>query len=854
MENLKINIDKKGYKSKPNGEFGKISANVSYNRTELTLEDFADQVGNKGKAFTRALLKDGRTAINFVQQRLLVLDFDEEPEHMIGYQEFKERCTQYGLPFAFTYKTFSYDGRKKIQKFRAVFVLDSTITDMKFAQAINVLFQKVFPEADSSCTDLPRLFLGGKGLMDTDYDARVNVMNIVHMAEFHMKKIYKQNFAERARTVAKKIKGVFIDGTFGFYKKEDVNFDIVNGEWIEQGGIIMLCAGSSTEHMHQTRENIKTKKMIKGYTRESLEKYCPLLAEFSQHDISHQEKFLLATNLNQIQGGKKIFFENLRSNEEKECKIDKWKRDWEKNIDGEKPYAAQRCRGICAYENSCKCDSLCEKLGKKIKKTTRAEEYFTLSGCEDELESCLNDAIQNRENALHVIVAQTGLGKTEIYCRKAAEMTEKKFLIAVPTCKLQDEVIKRLEEKGVACYKTESRLKRIEKLGMDVLWDRVQELYEKGFENLVKKIINDYRIEYDSELSDFQKEELKKLTMGAHIPRERCIVTTHAFFLMMDLQEFEDYEIIIDEDILVSLFKRNGAVTFEDIQKAEQSDQLFGVHKKALDRIMNLKDGETCKMDTLKLNYHQKENLYKSDIVFHSALPLLLESSCVAMDKKEKQVLFFDKKELPERKMIIVSASADRKLYEDYFCGRTICFRKIHHAKYVGKIKQYTIHTMSRECIKKSGVDIIFKKIREITGEIPIITFKMFGKSDIYFGKTEGFDEYAGKDIAIIGTPHSIPLFYKLIGEALGYQTRDELHNHRISRNGYDFPIMTFEGEEMQNLQLFFIETELEQAIGRSRLLRNKNTVYVFSNYPCEQAELLQEDYLPEMKEEEIGK
>lgn len=34
--------------------------------------------------------------------------------------------------------------------------------------------------------------------------------------------------------------------------------------------------------------------------------------------------------------------------------------------------------------------------------------------------------------------------------------------------------------------------------------------------------------------------------------------------------------------------------------------------------------------------------------------------------------------------------------------------------------------------------------------------------------------------------------------------------------------------------------------MGRARLLRNNCTVYLFSNYPCEQAELRGEDYLKE--------
>ena len=62
---------------------------------------------------------------------------------------------------------------------------------------------------------------------------------------------------------------------------------------------------------------------------------------------------------------------------------------------------------------------------------------------------------------------------------------------------------------------------------------------------------------------------------------------------------------------------------------------------------------------------------------------------------------------------------------------------------------------------------------------------------------------------------------------------------------------MTFADKSMRNLQLFFIETELEQAIGRARVLREDCIVYVFSNYPCKQAELNMEPYLNITAEEE---
>ena len=50
----------------------------------------------------------------------------------------------------------------------------------------------------------------------------------------------------------------------------------------------------------------------------------------------------------------------------------------------------------------------------------------------------------------------------------------------------------------------------------------------------------------------------------------------------------------------------------------------------------------------------------------------------------------------------------------------------------------------------------------------------------------------------------------------------------------------------LQEIQLYSLESELEQCVGRARLLRKNCTVYVFSAFPCEQAEIITGDYLQE--------
>ena len=68
----------------------------------------------------------------------------------------------------------------------------------------------------------------------------------------------------------------------------------------------------------------------------------------------------------------------------------------------------------------------------------------------------LENAVNAKDLDIHVINAQTALGKTEQYAEIVKNQTDKKFLIAASTIKLQHELAERIEAKGVKCEITES--------------------------------------------------------------------------------------------------------------------------------------------------------------------------------------------------------------------------------------------------------------------------------------------------------------------------------------------------------------------------------------------------------------
>jgi hypothetical protein len=59
-----------------------------------------------------------------------------------------------------------------------------------------------------------------------------------------------------------------------------------------------------------------------------------------------------------------------------------------------------------------------------------------------------------------------------------------------------------------------------------------------------------------------------------------------------------------------------------------------------------------------------------------------------------------------------------------------------------------------------------------------------------------------------------------------------EMSRRKIEWNRFRFNFMSYEDERLRNIQLEVIESELVQAVGRSRSLRTDAQVFVFSNLP----------------------
>lgn len=239
---------------------------------------------------------------------------------------------------------------------------------------------------------------------------------------------------------------------------------------------------------------------------------------------------------------------------------------------------------------------------------------------------------------------------------------------------------------------------------------------------------------------------------------------------------------------------------------------------------------------------------------------LMEAGAYVRMEDKdtEKEVIkYFCPLHLPEMKYIVLSATFNYSIYEKYFDGKTKVYTYPEKkAKYQGNLQQYTYHSLGRADLAEKKQ--VFDLAKEMLGDqdLNIISFKMFepedGKrlnpADIHFGNSTGINSLEGKDLAVIGTPYKVEEYYKLIGCYLGADVNCEgdkrVALRRVKYKGKRFLITSFKNSLLREIQLYSIESELEQCVGRARLLRHDCSIYVFSCFPCEQAEIHIRDYL----------
>lgn len=855
-----LSIDEFGQNQKPqNGyEISKAKKRASNNWQKIEIRKAAELIGNKGHAAVPGYMEGGLKAENCKAMQVFMMDFDDG----ISFREIKSRCDEMRLPIAFAYHTFSSSAHK--EKFRIAFVHESLIDDPYIIRIAIYMLIRIFPECDSACCNPDRMFFGGKGLIWLDEDAHFALVQLI--PPFYNALDTNKNFSRNIDSFAKKFRIAQYNnrlamGDSSFFKdfeEYDGNKDFLIIHKIGQSDFPSYCVIEG-KRLHQSiRCRIEKRKVEIGKG-----KGCRLLDDFvSGIEVEHDQRFLILTNLMQISGGVHYFFHIMEKFYETDS-VEKW----EKDIYHMKGYSPQRCTGeICPYY------SICENAGTIVATLARDRkvyctkdvEYHTLEEARDCMKETLGQAYRMGGEGIHLIKAQTGIGKTTAYIELIKEEKEAKFIIALPTIRLRDEIRGRLVGEGVFAEEI-FVTKNIN--GNPLIPAEVQkeyvEAHERGEHELSKKIIKDYYEEIrDCADKRTVAEECRLYLEGMKaLQGERVIVTTHAYFVNMPWINLQRYTVIIDEDILqLYFFKQMPTVSAACLQAVKLigvqpyagiAEQMLRADKDCYTRIQGNGASSFPGMEGLE-NLGCTDGSNVNDIIHAGAF--------VKMEDKGggQYVRYFCPGQLPKAKYIILSATVNENMYRKYFENRLAVYSYPYlKAEYRGNLVQYTYHSLGRKDLQNKKQVFSFAKKAAGDENVEIITFKkaagwveMNGNNrwGIHFGNAVGINALEGKDIAIVGTPFLVPSAYKLIACHMGSDVNRKADKtpkiRRVGYKEYSFLIVTYEDPLLREIQLYSIESEMEQCIGRTRLLRQDCSIYVFSCFPCEQAKIKMGNYL----------
>lgn len=895
-----VPIDPISYLSKEEQEqhYGDIRRNLAdcSNRKHLPDSEFA-ALCSSGHCFGYSWESpNGRTSSEYwASFQVTALDFDDT----LPLGNFLERCDAAGIHSAFAYKTFGYGVRG--ERFRSVFILTHRVHDIQIWNAIMQSLKAVFPEADN-CLDAAHVFRGGKGLYYENYGARNNPIGLIENALFHKYNTDPAHHSDFIKTFAAKtglcFRGRYLDiiPDSQLCVAENLPFDFIdvsmavsdfegkntslNGLPCINNSVInttisqthstldksdtrswylksVVTASSARQHILK-RSSISVSpsiqktgrlngRVIKDWTN-ILEQRCDCFRAFNNHTMrfDHDTRLMLACNLTKLSGGENVFMQGMEtpvySNESQK----KWRYDVRKIKQryADSPYVT--CEyGCCPFLPGCQKPgtsfmSLLPRKKWEIRSIGIVHNTTSLEESRTELETAFRNAYEAEDNCVYVIRTDTGIGKTHAVVNTKLENTA----VASPTHALNEETYARYS------------------MGQALLWRRLPQLpepfqreidqrYHSGF-GQVTAIVREW---LDSSIPDEYQHVERQCYEYLHSIRDlrsaRVVFVTHE--KVFSLVNPYIRTIIFDEDPFYSLLKttvvhRNDLRLLLGYLRSKGNPSL----KPVIDYVESMLHTDTnIKGRTGTFNMSTVMGLLRDDGAPKFQSPVACIFSCNFYQKNhDGNICCLEQRPLlPDKKYIILSATANESIYRKLF-GDRLRFIDLSGTRTEGTLTLHPEQSYSRFCISQLGEDEMARTVTDHMKKYSldgVIVYKAYAEDRgtervvvgtntpvfCHFGAQYGLNGFSGKRIGIYGVPHKPDEVYKMYGKALGIDCNEEMRICEIQRNGFEFALWSYENTDLREIQLWMVEAELMQAVGRARLVSEPDAaVHIFSNYP----------------------
>lgn len=428
----------------------------------------AYNVGNMGRHINVNLLEGGSKTENYKESNLLAMDFDSG----ISIKDALNITKEYNIKATFGYYTFSHNTLKRVKsprqkckrkdrmsakdktiidnfiakvskhwkqgtqtyrvsnpRFRLIWELPKTLYNPHLWQVFqNVLIEIFDRKVDLSCDDLPRMFFGGKGLIQDGYLAypdfnNINPINLFIALETHYRNL---DIINNTRNCTRDLKKFFstiglncINGhlaSIPMKKVEDFqhmeNFNVV--EYLDQ--VYLLSKSFSLEKKSRIKqENIKlAKEKALKLDRDKLQSRCELYANLAKNEwLYHHELIILCSNLWNMEGFATDLETNLNTNHNY-TNIENKKAIYNQARQGALGVMGCSWKEGCRHYNNCNSWTILDKYyTRKAKvKVLHETELITLEKGREKLSCAMKKINTLADNTCLMIQAEPGIGKS----------------------------------------------------------------------------------------------------------------------------------------------------------------------------------------------------------------------------------------------------------------------------------------------------------------------------------------------------------------------------------------------------------------------------------------------------------
>lgn len=820
---------------------------------------------------------------NWLGGQIIGMDLDGTPGDS-ALERALEVCDRHGLWPSFAYDSGSCtcDEAGVHDRIRLVFILDRFITEPGLMDGLVQTTAGLFG-ADAHAVDRARVLYGGRSVIHAQFGSRVTPNHIIaagwedRAATFTGTKdslrVAKSRYQTQFRDFSvggaserlEEAQGAGDDNGYGapltIYKGCNTT---VNSSEGSPGGvdphptpIPTPCPTGCPADGAGRPQAVQVRK-FQDKLRSQCRLWCDLVAGSADDGVGEGDpRWLyyahllhLFSNLTAIVGGQRAFERILR---EAHARHPNWHQynphGWGRHkrdslTAGPSRCTPERCRhhADCVHRGRTIVDAVRGYLGEAVVELC---DHPTVGLSEGErlLDLALGEALTADDDRVHPVGGPTGIGKTRrlfLYIRSHPG----RYLVAVPTHRLGDEELARMTELGVAAAKRPPT--PLETLPPGEEREALQHLYDIGASDRAH-----IRIRERADDVPQYREYLE----GCRAAEEADVmIVTHAALVRMLVgDEVGDRRIVIDEDPFLSLV-RVGATSLQLVRDMATSppwdpdpttDAVLGTF------LDDLAAGEPMTIrPTPRVPPESWEAVVRRAIsrigperprTEGGVLDLLRSNHHVV--SADGTVTFSSRVNLPERGLVILSATADAEVCKLLF-GDRVVVHDVPDVSGVGRIVQHPGSSVSRHRLSTMEPEERERFVAAV-GSAPTITYAAFkhlfeNPSELHFGNLEGRDILGGCDLNIVGTHNLNPVALHLMAAELG-RTEPRMATQRQTVNWYDGYAWSdycyADDPLLLLLQNFTRYSMLYQAIGRARALRNDCTVTVWTGVPIRGAE-----------------